>query len=109
MSTRLIVPAIVSALLFATPVLAAGAHHDNDRGPAMKRGDTEVMTPTALACTSLQSQFDTAIETQTMTAKANHARDMRTQAGQLCDQGEATRGVAMLKQALGDIGVEPKA
>ena len=43
MSTRLIVPAIISALLFTSPVLAAGAHHDNYRGPAMKRSDTEVI------------------------------------------------------------------
>lgn len=107
MKTRVIVPLFVSAVMLATSAMAAGAKHDSYRNTDMKRTQMSTMTPQK-QCTSLQSKFDVAIKKHEKAAKAEQAKAMRTEGGNLCAQGQHAEGVAKLQQALRDIGVKVK-
>lgn len=106
MKTRLIVPAILCAVMLSAPVLAAGSY-----GTAMPSTQhtqkAAAMTPTE-KCTSLEKQFDKAIKTHGKAAMANDAKTMRTDGGNLCASGKQVDGIAKLEQALKDLGVKVK-
>jgi len=102
MNTRMIVPALLSAVMFSTPVLAAGAY---EAAPQAQK--TAAMTP-ADQCRSLETQFDAAIKTHGTAAKASEAKAMRTEGGNLCASGKQADGIVKLEQALRDLGVKTK-
>ena len=107
MRTRVIVPAVLSAIMLSAPVFAAS----NINGPGKMASPvykTVAMT-TAEKCTKLQQQFDDAIKTHEKAAKVNEAKNMRSEGGNLCASGKQTDGVAKLQQAIKALGVKPKA
>lgn len=106
MNTRMIVPAILSAVMLSTPVLAAG-NYGNATPPAHQPYKVAAMT-LAEQCTALEQQFDAAIKTHEKAAKAIEAKAMRTAGGNFCASGKYADGVAKLEQALKDLGVKAK-
>lgn len=111
MNTRLIVPAMLGALLFSTPVLARGAGpYDAAHYWARPNLNSPLgVNPAADKCNALKGQFDKAIETHGAAAKATVARTMSTEGANLCAAGDWNRGVVKLETALNDLGVTPKA
>jgi hypothetical protein len=105
MIVRVIVPAVVGALLLATPSLAAGT--GNDKPAAMPQKTAKVKTTSAQRCVALEKQFDASIKKHEQAAKANEAKTMRADGGKLCDDGQHASGVAKLRTALKNIGVKP--
>ena len=108
MIARLIVPAVVSALVFGTAAFAAGSS-SNTTIPMPKdqnRVQTAAMKQTE-RCTALETQFDDAIKIHGSASKAEAAKLLRTQGGALCGKGEHTAGISKLEQALKDLGVKP--
>jgi hypothetical protein len=110
MNTRLLVPAILGAVMLSTPVLAGSIPYDQsyywarpDKTPpqGIAARDTQ--------CKALQAQFDKAMETQWTAAKAANARAMRTKGANLCAAGNWDQGIVKMKMALKDLGVKPKA
>jgi hypothetical protein len=89
MKARMIVPALVAALLAAGPVLA------KDMAPADQ-------------CKSLEKQLDSAIKKHGKAPKAEAAKMARKEGAALCASGDAAGGAAKLKQAMVDIGAKAK-
>ena len=111
MNTRLILPAMLGALMCSTPVFARGAGpYDQAHYWARPNLNSPLgVNPPADKCNALKSQFDKAIESHGMAAKAADARAMRTEGSKMCVAGEWNRGVVKLETALKDLGVTPKA
>ena len=111
MNTRLIVPAMLGALMFSTPVFAHGAGPNDDAYYWARPNLTPPLgiAPRDTECKALQAQFDKAIETQWTAAKAADARAMRTKGTNLCAAGNWEQGIVKMKTALKDLGVTPKA
>ena len=107
MKMRIMVPAVLSAVLLSAPVLAA-SNYDTSPKPTSPILQTVAMTP-AQKCTALKKQFDQAIKTHEKAPKANEAKTMRTEGGTLCTSGKEADGVAKLEQAIKALGVKPKA
>ena len=105
MFARLIVPAVVGALVLSTSAFAASNsptsvdRHDRMQTAAVKSAER---------CTALENQFDEVIKTHGGAAKAGDARMMRTEGGSLCAQGHHEEGAIKIEQALKNIGVSPK-
>lgn len=106
MITRMIVPALLSAVMFTTPVLAAGSY--GAMTPATQHTQKAAAMTPAEKCTNLEKQFDSAIKKHEKAAKAGEAKTLRTEGGNLCASGKHAEGVAKLEQALKDIGVKSK-
>ena len=106
MSTRTIVPAILSAVVLSAPVLAAGIDKPGHPPASMERA---AAVNAAARCTSLQSQFDAAIKRHETAKMAAEAKTMREDGGKLCTGGNVDQGIAKLEMALKNIGVKPKA
>lgn len=105
MNTRLIVPAVLSAVMLSTPVLAGSyGTASPSTQPTQKAA---AMTP-AEKCTDLQKQFDEAIKTHGSAAKAAQAKTLRSEAAGLCTSGKDAEGIAKLEQAMKDLGVKVK-
>ena len=106
MNTRMILPAILGAVMLGTPVLAASissttipsGHHTQK---------VAAMTPSE-QCTALQRQFDNTVKTHPAATKLSEAKAMATEGGSLCASGKQADGVAKLQQALKALGVKPK-
>ena len=107
MKMRIIVPAVLSAVLLSAPVLAA-SNYGTSTKPTSHALQTVAMT-SAEKCTALQKQFDQAIKTHDKAPKANEAKTMRTEGGNLCASGKQADGAAKLEQAIKALGVKPKA
>jgi len=108
MNTRLIVPAVLSAVMISAPVLAGTTTYDKMAPSGHPVAKTAMVTPAA-RCTILESQFDAAIKTHESAAKANWAKTMRTEGGRLCASGNQSRGIVKLRDAIEDIGVKARA
>lgn len=106
MNTRMIVPAILSAVMLSTPVLAGGNY--GTAMPSTQHTQKAAAMTSAEKCTALQKQFDDAIKTHGKAQKATEAKTMREEGGNLCTSGKADEGVAKLETALKDLGVKPK-
>ena len=106
MKTRLIVPAILSAVVLSAPVLAASTDKAGHPPAAMERA---AAVNAADRCTALQKQFDTAMKKHEMSKMAGEAKTMREDGGKLCTAGNVDQGIAKLEMALKNIGVKPKA
>ena len=104
MNTRLILPAILSAVVLSSPVLAAGG----TTAPAGTADKKPVQMTMVEKCTSLEKQFDAAIKSHEKAAKASEAKTLRTDGGNLCTAGRHMEGVLKLEQALKDLGVQVK-
>lgn len=102
MNVRMIVPAVLTAVMLSTPVMAGAA-------PTIASGNktpsTKYATALAEDCTRLEEQFDASIKTHENVAKVGEARALRTEGGKLCVRGQHLAGVAKLEQALKDLGV----
>ena len=110
MNTRLLVPAILSAVMLGTPVLAASIPYDQSYYWARPNMTPPLgVAPRDTQCKALQAQFDKAIETHGMAAKAADAEAMRTKGANLCAAGNWDQGIVKMKMALDDLGVTPKA
>ena len=110
MNTRLILPAMLGALMLSTPVLASSIPYDQSYYWARPNLTPPLgIAPRDTECKALQAQFDKAIESHGMAAKAADARAMRTEGSKMCVAGEWNRGVVKLETALKDLGVTPKA
>jgi hypothetical protein len=107
MRTRVIVPAILSAVMLSAPVFAA--NNISSPGKATNPVYKTVAMTAAEKCTKLEQQFDDAIKTHGKAAKANEAKNMRTEGGNLCAGGKQADGVTKLQQAIKALGVKPKA
>jgi hypothetical protein len=106
MKTRMIVPAILSAVMLSTPVLAAGNSNPTPVSqPSPQKGAS--MTP-AEKCASLEKQFDAAVVSHEKAARITEAQSMRSEGGNLCASGKYDAGIAKLDQALKDLGVNVK-
>ena len=106
MTPRLIVPAILSAVMLSTPVLAAGSY--SVVTPAPHTQTAAAMTP-ADKCTAFQKQFDEAATTHAKAAKFAEAKTLRSEGGDLCIAGKQAEGAAKLEKAIKDLGLKPKA
>ena len=110
MNTRLILPAMLGALMLSTPVLASSIPYDQSYYWARPNLTPPLgIAPRDTECKALQAQFDKAIETQWTAAKAADARAMRTKGTNLCAAGNWEQGIVKMKMALKDLGVTPKA
>lgn len=109
MITRKILPAVLGVVMLGTPVLAGNTYNAATPSgqPAQHEKKVVAMTP-AEQCTSLETQFDAAIKTHGNAAKANEAKTMRTEGGNLCASGKQAEGIAKLEHALKDLGVKVK-
>ncbi len=109
MNTRKLMPAVLGAVMLSTPVLAGGTYNAATPSgqPAQHEGKIVAMT-SAEQCSSLEKQFDAAIKTHGNAARANEAKTMRTEGGNLCASGKQAEGIAKLEQALNDLGVKVK-
>lgn len=105
MNHRMIVPAVLSAVMLSTPVLAGGPHGPMPRSRHVQ--EAAAMTP-AGKCMSLERQFDAAMRTHELSVKARQAKSMRNEGGDLCASGRHTAGIAKLEQALKDLRLETK-
>ena len=106
MKTRLIVPAILSAVVLSTPVLAAGSY-DTPMSAGHHMQQAGMMTPLE-RCMSLEKQFDAAITAHEKAPMAHQAKIMRADGGSLCARGEHDQGITKLEGALKDLGLTPK-
>lgn len=110
MNTRLILPAMLGALMVSTPVLASSIPYDQSYYWARPN-----LTPPLgiaskdTACKALQAQFGKAIETHGTAAKAADAQSMNAKGANLCAAGNWDQGIVKMKMALNDLGVTPKA
>ena len=67
------------------------------------------LTPTQ-QCTKLEKQFDAAIKKHASDPKAADAKQARTDGGDLCKSADKKPdGVKKLQEAVGDIGLKPRA
>jgi len=106
MMTRLIVPAILGAVMLSAPVMAGSTtHSDKSSAPAMQKAAAMTVTE---KCSALERQFDAAIKQHESAAKAADARNLRAEGSKLCSSGKQTEGIAKLESALKDLGVTPK-
>lgn len=74
-------------------------------------GAAYAATPTpAQQCTKLEKQFDAAIKKHAADPKAADAKQARTDGGNLCKSTDKQAdGVKKLQEAVGDIGLKPRA
>lgn len=112
MKYRLLVPAILSTVLLATPVLAATSQKAVDANQATKGLDTSATHKPAhmfddksAECMDMQQQFDSALPAHYQAKKVDQARTLRTEGSKLCHKGEYADGIAKLELALNDLGV----
>lgn len=101
MNTRMIVPAILSAIMLSTPVLAAVQDKSHDASEAVVERNME--RADAAMCTRLENQVDRAIEAHKTAANLNEIKTMRADGGSLCATGKQADGIAKLEQALKDL------
>ena len=106
MLARLIVPAVLSALVFSTAAYAAGNTTTTPPAKDQNKVQTAAMK-SAERCTALEKQFDGAITAHAKDPKVESARLLRTQGGELCGKGMHEAGIIKLDQALKDIGMKP--
>lgn len=106
MNARMIVPAVLAAVMLGTPVMAA--NYSTTAAPAQATQKAADMTPVQ-KCSALEKQFDAAIKTHSKVAKVSEAKTMRADGGKLCASGKQADGIVKLDQALKDLGVTPKA
>lgn len=99
MKMRIILPAILSAVVLSTPAWAEELDLMNSHKP------NHTYDEKMAECTDLQGQFDTAIKAHENANKAAAARDMRAEGSKMCTDGRYVDGIAKLEQALNDIGV----
>jgi len=105
MLTRLIVPAMLTAIVFSAPVLAA----ETAKTPAQPAPAKHMAMSPKDECTAYQAQFDAALPTHEKAAKLADAKKLRAEGGTLCTSGKEPNGAAKLAKALRDLGVKPKA
>jgi len=101
MITRMIVPAILSAIMLSTPVLAANQDPSHDASKAVVERNME--RADAAKCIRLENQVDRAIEAHKTAANLNEVKTMRAEGGNLCATGKQADGIAKLEQALQDL------
>ena len=104
MNTRMIIPAILSAVVLSTPVLAA-SQQGNANQPTMQKAAAQT---SAERCTVLEKEFDAAIKKHEKAAKAEDAKKLRTEGSTLCAGGKPDEGVAKLETAMKELGVKVK-
>jgi hypothetical protein len=108
MKTRLIVPVLLSAVMFSMPAMATGKASPKGSGPSYPREHiAEAVTP-ATRCTELEAQFDQAVQVHEHAAMVSQAKDLRREAGPICAGGNHNEGITKLDTALRDIGVKPR-
>lgn len=104
MNSRLILPAVLGALLMSTPAFA--------NSTARTRQDEHDHKVTewwqADQCRSLQNQVDQALETHGKTANVKDAKAMRDQGVEYCAHANYGQGISQLRLALKQLGVTPK-
>jgi len=105
MNTRMIVPSLLSAIMLATPVMAAGYRH---AAPNDEHGEKRAEMISTAQCASLEQQFDAAIKTHAKAPGAVEAKRLRADGGNLCASGQRVEGVAKLRKAITDLGVKAK-
>ena len=103
MFTRLIVPAILGALVLSAPVLAA----EKAATPSTPATQTAATSTPGERCMALEKQFDAVIKDHGNAAKAGEAKTMRSEGGRLCTDGKHSDGIAKLEQGIRDLGVTP--
>jgi hypothetical protein len=112
MHMRMIAPAILSAALLSTPVLAATAKDQSQQLRTLysqeEYGEAAAMTPSVL-CSDLKKQFDAAIKTHEDAPDAIEAKSLRVEGRDYCAGGDTERGIAKLEQAIRALGLEPSA
>ena len=107
MNTRLIVPAVLGALMLSTPIMAATPTRHSDRSELPRAQMAATMTPLE-KCSALERQFDIAIKQHESATKAVDAKNLRIEGSKLCFAGKQSEGIAKLESALKDIGVTPR-
>lgn len=101
MNTRMIVPALLGAVMISLPAVAA------DSALQKKEDAKEIASMTqAEQCARFKVKFDEALESRQNAAKAGQARAMRDEGGKLCDAGRYADGISKLQGALGELGVK---
>jgi hypothetical protein len=105
MLTRVIVPALLGALVLSAPVLAA-ERADTFPSPYPK-AYTDAKARQDERCTELETQFDGAIKDHSNADKAGEARTFRREGGEMCTNGRQFDGILKLEQAIRDIGLTP--
>ena len=112
MKTRVLIPAILSAVMLSVPVLAASSsptssvstHKMNSGQSAQKLAAMTL----AERCTALEHQLDGAIKAHSTSAKIKDVKAMRSEGGSLCASGKQIDGTQKLEQALKVLGESPK-
>ena len=121
MTIKMIVPAMLGAMIMAAPVLAAesnatspvnpvpthkaaAVHHKN---MTKKRHKANPVT----ACASLERQLNSAIKRHAKSAHIETAKKMREEGRSACANANKYRkdGIAKLQRGLKDLGVKPRA
>jgi ATPase subunit of ABC transporter with duplicated ATPase domains len=107
MKIRFALPAILAAAVLSMPVLAASRQVPQEHGAdKMRTARGAVMTP-AEHCKALEQQFDNTTATREGERKAEEARLLRKEGGEMCAAGRYDEGIAKIQAALTDIGVRP--
>ena len=103
MNIRMILPALLSAVVLSTPVLAAGTPTQGAHGWNPLKYFQET---TAERCVTLEGQLDLAIKAHAKSARISEARALRATGGSLCGNGRDAAGIAKLEQGFTVLGVE---
>lgn len=101
MNTRIILPAVLGAMLLGSPVFAAGT--TTPAAPAPQKVAT--MTQ-AEQCASLEKKFDLNLKSHERATLVIQAKTLREDGGKLCADGKQADGITKLEQAIKDLGVK---
>jgi hypothetical protein len=106
MNTRMLVPVVVLAALFSSPVLAKPYPNT---GTYSYHAQTAKGPTAAQQCAQLESQFDAAMKTQHQsTMRENKAQAWGSEGTSLCENRARMEGIKKLDEALNELGVAPK-
>ena len=111
MKTRLIVPAILSAMMLGAPVLAQAASMDLDTAPSKNSAHgskSDIAETMQDRCIVLEKQFDATVKDHATATKIAQAKTLRKEGANFCRDSQPSKGVTLLEDALNDIGVTPK-
>ena len=121
MTIKMIVPAMLGAMIMATPVLAAETNATNPVNPVPTHKAATVhhkkvakkrhKANPATACASLARQLDAAIKRHAKSAHVESAKKMREEGRSDCANANKYQkdGIAKLHRGLKDLGVKPRA
>ena len=108
MKSRLILPAVLGALMISAPAMATGLASKAGTGPSYPWERTGERTPLAV-CKDLQMQFDEVSGSHQNSGMFKQAKMLRSEGGVLCSTGKHEEAIGKLQTALRDLGVKPRA